>query len=38
MRSSCLYEDPELSKHYQLCEMMVIKYFHYLFMSAGADW
>lgn len=37
MRSSCLYEEPELSKHCQLCQMVVINSFHYLFMAAGAD-
>lgn len=37
MRSSCLCEEPELSKHCQLCQMVVINSFHSLFMAAGAD-
>lgn len=37
MRSSCLCEEPEPSKHCQLCQMAVTNSFHYLFMAAGAD-
>lgn len=37
MRSSCLCEEPELSKHCQLCQMVVKNSFHHLFMAAGAD-